>query len=375
MTGTRRRTNGHGSLRQLPSGRWQARFYGPDGQRHSAPGTFDTKLDAAAWLRREVESIELGDWAPPDKASRGMTLDAYSELWLDQRDLRPSTRARYRSILDSRILPALGDVPLQRLSPASVRRWYAELGSETPTARAHAYSLLRSVLATAEDDGLVERNPCRIRGASSTARVHRVVPATLGEIQAMTDALPDRYKAMLQLAVWCGPRSGELRELRRGDVDLDEDAGVAVLRIRRGVVLVGGRFIVGPTKSDAGARDVHVPPHVVPILAEHLRAHVGPRRDALLFPAAHDETEHMQPSTLYKVFYPARKAAGRPDLRWHDLRHTGATLAAMAGATQAELMQRIGHSTPQAAQLYQHVAADRGRLIAARLSEIAQAPT
>jgi integrase len=321
-----------------------------------------------------VESLEAGTWAPPDKSARGLRLGEYAELWLEQRALRPSTRARYRSLLDSRILPDLGDVPLSRLSATSVRRWYAEMGAGTPTARAHAYSLLRSVLATAEDDGVIERNPCRIRGAGTPTRVHRVVPATLAEIQALAQAMPARYRAMVLLAAWCGPRSGELRELRRGDVEVDEEAGTALLRIRRGVVLVDGVFVIGPTKSRAGARDVHVPPHVVPALVEHLAEHVEPGPDALLFPAAHDPGEHMQPSTLYRVFYPARKAIGRPDLRWHDLRHTGATLAAMAGATQAELMERIGHATPQAAQLYQHVAADRGRLIAERLSEMAQEP-
>jgi integrase len=81
----------------------------------------------------------------------------------------------------------------------------------------------------------------------------------------------------------------------------------------------------------------------------------------------------MQPSTLYKVWYPAREAAGRPDLRFHDLRHTGATLAAATGATLAELMARLGHSTPAAAMRYQHAAADRDQAIAEALSGFAAA--
>jgi integrase len=74
---------------------------------------------------------------------------------------------------------------------------------------------------------------------------------------------------------------------------------------------------------------------------------------------------------LYAVFYPAREAAGRPDLRFHDLRHTGAVLAASTGATLAELMARLGHSTVGAAMRYQHAAADRDKVIAAALSELA----
>jgi len=75
------------------------------------------------------------------------------------------------------------------------------------------------------------------------------------------------------------------------------------------------------------------------------------------------------PSTLNGVFYPAREAAGRPDLRFHDLRHTGATLAAATGATLAELMARLGHSRPGAARRDQHASADRDRVIADALSK------
>ena len=78
---------------------------------------------------------------------------------------------------------------------------------------------------------------------------------------------------------------------------------------------------------------------------------------------------YLTPGGLYDWYYPARRAAGRPDLRFHDLRHTGATLAAATGATIAELMRRLGHSTAQAAMRYQHAADDRDRAIAEALSE------
>ena len=78
-----------------------------------------------------------------------------------------------------------------------------------------------------------------------------------------------------------------------------------------------------------------------------------------------------RPSSLYAVYHPAREAAGRPDLRFHDLRHTGAVLAAATGATLAELMARLGHSTVAAAMRYQHAAADRDKAIAEALSKLA----
>jgi hypothetical protein len=130
-----------------------------------------------------------------------------------------------------------------------------------------------------------------------------------------------------------------------------------------------GRLVKGP-KSEAGKRTVSIPPHLVPLLREHLAENVT-GRDGLLFPSAGDPTKHLSHSTLNKVFLAAREKAGRPDLAFHDLRHTGAVLAAATGATLAELMARLGHSTPAAAMRYQHAAADRDKAIAAALSELA----
>ena len=179
---------------------------------------------------------------------------------------------------------------------------------------------------------------------------------------------------MTLLAAWCAMRFGELAELRRGDLNLR----TGIIHVRRAVVRVDGQAIIGTPKSDAGTRDIAIPPHLVPLIKQHLKDHVGPGKDALLFPGA--DRGHLNPSTLYGRkptktkpgygFYAARAAADRPDLRWHDLRHTGAVLAASTGATLAELMGRLGHSTPGAALRYQHAAQGRDIEIAKRLSAL-----
>ena len=336
----KRRAAGAGTTRQLPSGRWQARFQAGDGVMRPAPVTFDTKLDATAWLKAQAGEVERGTWAAPEQKARGVrTLGQYADVWLGARELKPRTRALYRDLLDQLIRPTLGDVPLDRVGPTTVRNWYATLDPSTPTRRAHAYSLLRSVFTTAVSDDLVPTNPCRIRGAGAARKVHATKVASLGELEVIVEAMPSRYRAMVLLAAWCGLRFGELTELRRGDVDLE----VRVLRVDRGVTRAGGEVFIGDPKSEAGRRTVALPPHLVPVLQEHLRRHVGDPSSALLFPARHGG--NMAPSALYAVWYPAREAAGRPDLRFHDLRHTGATLAAATGATLADLMQRLGHST------------------------------
>lgn len=165
--------------------------------------------------------------------------------------------------------------------------------------------------------------------------------------------MPDHLKLMVLLATWTACRFGELVELRGGDVDLDE----AVIRIRRAAVRVDKGWTVGDPKSEAGKRDIALPPHIVPAVKEHLAKHVDKRADSLLFPAKNGG--YLQPSTFQRHFYRGRDKAKRPDLRLHDCRHTGAVLAAQAGGTLAELMARLGHSTPAAAMRYQHSAAMR----------------
>ncbi|MGO0578128.1 tyrosine-type recombinase/integrase [Ornithinimicrobium panacihumi] len=379
MTSTtqpKRRDYGSGSVRMLPSGKPQARFRGPDGKRYSK--TWDTMRNARKWLSDMEESVRraeyLGEeWQPPTTDTQARikahdTLAAYAETWLAERDLKPRSRAHYRKLLDQHILPVLGDRRPKSITPDVVRAWYAGLDKSTPTMRSHAYSLLRTIFTTAVQDGLADANPCHIRGASNAKRVHKIEPLSTAELTALVEAMPQRYRAMTLLAAWCGLRYGELTELRRKDIDLAR----GVVNVRRGVTRVGGEFIVGTPKSDAGVRDVAMPPQVVDALREHMATSIAGGREGLLFPAA-DGVSHLAPSTLYGVFYPARQAIGRPDLRWHDLRHTGAVLAAQVGATTAELMGRLGHSSPGMAMRYQHTAKGRDAAIAAALGRLSSA--
>ena len=362
-----------GSISKQRSGRFRARYTGPEGRWHNAPYTFLTKTDARAWLTTEHAKLIAGEWTPPavrqaakvtELKRRSVPFGQYADAWLVSRDLRPRTRTDYRSILDRHLVPAFGTTPVEAITPELVRSWYAGLDSSKPTMRAHTYALLRTILATAVEDDLVPANPCRIRGAGRSARVRDIKPATLAELNVIVDNAPEKYRLMVLMSAWLGLRFGEVTELRRRDIDLT----AGTVRIERAVSRAAGGFVVGPPKTDAGVRAVAVPPHLVPAIRDQL-TRVPADQDALLFSTP--VGRHLAPSTVYRWWYPARDAAGRPDLRWHDLRHTGATLAAATGATIAELMRRIGHSTPAMAMRYQHAADDRDRAIADALSDIA----
>jgi integrase len=366
-----------GRLRKLPSGRYQASYKGPDNQIHTAPRTFGAKVDAESWLSDRRKEIDRELWNPgagqETKRKPDVTFGEYAQKWLANRTvkgrpLRPRTIEHYEKLLKQHIYPTFEKKPLRSITADMVDKWYAKTATSTPTIRAHCYSLLRTIFESARTgrNRLVEINPCLITGAGTTERKVKPKPLNPGQLAILVAAMPDEYQAMTLLACWGALRFGELVELKRRDIDLED----GVINVRRAAVRVHGGWVVGPPKSDAGVRDVTLPPHIIPALKRHLTEHVGPQQDALLFPAK--SGSHLQPSTLQRHFYKARAKAKRPDLRWHDLRHSGAVLAAQTGATLAELMQRLGHSTPQAAMRYQHAAQGRDKQIAEALSILAQ---
>lgn len=372
MTSKRAPKREFGTIRQRANGRWQAYYMGPDQGFHRPPSTFDTKADAESWLMAERRLIQREEWTPAvsrrAKALRATeTFGPYAEAWLQSREVKPRTHALYRRHLDRFLLPEFGQMSLRDITPPVVRVWHSSLDPRTPTQRAQVYALLRAILNTAVSDDILMSNPCRVRGAGVARRARRVEPASLSELEVIVDEMPERYRVLVLVGAWCGLRFGELAELRRADVDLRS----GVLRVRRGVVRIDGAVTVGTPKSDAGVRDVSIPPHLIPFLEDHLSRFVGASPSALLFSSVKDPVVQLHPNTLYRHWYRARAKVGRPDLRIHDLRHTGAVLAAQTGATLAELMARLGHSTPAAALRYQHAAQGRDAEIAARLSSMA----
>lgn len=358
-----------GTVRKLPSGRWQARMQYPDGLRRNAPSTFVKKGDATAWCRAQEADVARGVWAPQQHAATmSVSVEDYANRWLvtrkvKGRPLADRTRAGYRDLLDRFILPTFGPGPIHLIDKAAVEDWYEEIAEDRPVYRAKAYGLLRTILASAVDDGHLVANPARIRGGGASERRHETRILEPDELAMMTAAMPPRYRALVQLSYWTGVRFGEATELRRKDLDMKR----GVLTVRRAVVLADGRFIVKTPKTRAGVRSLVLPSAVLPYLEEHLREHVQPGPDALLFPSRTDPTQHLRQSALARVFYPAREAIERPDFRWHDLRHTHLTNYARY-ATAAETMARGGHSTAAVSLRYQHAAAGRDAAIMSQMS-------
>src|SRR5262249_50488109 len=159
--GTRRR---FGAVRQLRSGRWQARYLGPDGVMRPADETFASKTEAERWLTRTEAQILDSDWIDPEAGK--VSLESYATAWIVERpNLRPKTVQLYQYLARRHLLPRLGSSAVNAITEAQVRRWRKELldSGASPVTTAKAYRLLKAILNTATDDGLIRRNPCRIK--------------------------------------------------------------------------------------------------------------------------------------------------------------------------------------------------------------------
>ena len=380
----RRRRSGFGTVEKLASGRYRTRWFEPNGRRVTGERTFLTITDARAFLATVETDLLRQTYRAPRRTTH--TLGDYGARWVEVRSgLKDSTRHQYGIDFRRHVDPYLGRLTLDKIEPATVREWHGELAGDLRSALAkpggstagrrdgsatvaRAYRLLRSILQTAVDDELLARNPCRIRGASDPRSSERPT-LSIPEIGALAAAVPARYRAFVLLAGFSGLRAGELAALRVRDLTL---AGQApCVRVSRRFYRVAGVLTVETPKSEAGSRTVALPAFVAAALREHLAAHrPDVEREDLVFTTlgGRDVLDGCS-----QVLRRALDRIGRTDCRPHDLRHSALTAAAEHGATMATLMQMAGHSTPDAAQRYQHATQDHAQRVAAALDVSAAA--
>ena len=253
MAGKRR----FGAVRKLPSGRWQARYLGPDGVLRPADETFATKGEADQWLVKKEAEILAGEWIDPD-AGR-VLLSVYASKWLAERPkMRASTRARCEPLIRLHISPYLGDKPINEIRPAHIRTWHKQLTDKRVGAAtiARAYQLLKAVFNTAvKDDEAIKRNPCRINGAAAYSPKERPV-LSISQVFAIAGQVPARYRATVLLATFGALRWGEVAGLRRRNLDLR----ACTVKVETTVIELGGKLLTNQEpKSEASRRLVAFP--------------------------------------------------------------------------------------------------------------------
>jgi len=195
--------------------------------------------------------------------------------------------------------------------------------------------------------------------------------------------MPARHRLLVLLAAWCGLRFGELTGLRRRDINLDEET----ITIEQAAVTVGTDDHHAEVRRQPTDRLPAPTRH--PDVRHHSATFTAPGANALVFPGT--DGQPLSPGQVYghaprydtgtgkrkhpgNGFYKARHQIGRPDFRFHDLRHFAATMAAISGATTKELMQFAGHSDIHVAMRYQEAVTDRKRDLAHRMAALAGVP-
>ena len=341
---------------RINTGAYQVRYLGPDGKRHSK--TFTHLEDAKYWHAFERRMIDQGEWTPPAVRDRRQSAAALTvSEWAEQRIHAWSTRSRspivgstvedYNRTFRLRIEDVLGDTPVSLLTPAKVRSWHEGL-PDTPTINGKSYDLLKHLMNAAINDELIAANPCRIVGAGKPRAKGAAEALSVTEVKPYLDAVEEYYRPALAVAVLGGLRSGELRGLRRRDLDMEQGSVRIAGAIRREQV-TGGEYkrTYADTKTPAGKWVVYLPATVLDYLAPWLETRAF-APDDLLFPARRTR-KTMNETVLASAHRRAAKIIGRPTLTLHNLRATAATLAKQAGMTDREVQRRFGH-TPAAVQ-------------------------
>jgi integrase len=358
-----------GTVRQLPSGRWQVRYRDAAGVRHSK--TFATKNEATRHLAAVETDTARGAWIDPRRSHT--TFAIWIEQWRRTTvGLAPATQARYDSLLRTHLLPSFGNRPLLAITKTAVKEWHAKLlarvndGELSVNTVAKTYRLLAKIMRDAVDAELIVASPCTLRGAGQD-QVKEMRTATPEQVADLTRHVPVQYRAMILLAAWCGLRLGELAGLQRRDVDVLR----RTVSIKRQLQWANRTPILRPPKTAAGRRTVAIPEVVVVALREHLTALGDADAEAFVFPSPDGQPLRSE-NFRQRVWHPAARAAGVEGLRFHDLRHAAGTMAATTpGATIKDVQARLGHASVAAAIRYQHAAVERDRLIADHLDAIA----
>lgn len=332
------RARDFGSVRKLDSGRWQARYRGPDGQRRAAPTTFKTEREASRWLSLKEAEIARGEWVDPNAGK--ISVVEWGERWLAsvRESLKPKTFASYESLFRALVVPAFGNRELRLVRPINVAEWITAMKRRNLSASRirQAHVVLSQIMKSAVQNELIYNSPCQ---NTKLPRLPRTEPHILADDEvrrliAVSDAPLD---LIVQTLAYAGLRIGEVFALRRGRIALK--AGQIV--VAETLVEIGGRLSFGTPKSHE-MRVVKIPAFLVKAFAAHMEKMTDKDPSALLFVGRTGKPLHYNAWRTWK-WDPAVKAAELEGVTPHDLRATHATNVANEHGVMAAAA-RLGHS-------------------------------
>lgn len=325
--------------RKLPSGRWQGYYRDPTRKirRASERGTFVRKSDASTAAQEQERAIRHGNWTDPSLAK--MLFSAWAPHWLAMNlHQRPTTRARDESYVNVHLMPAFGHMSLGGIEPIDIQDFVAKLAPRrAPATVAIAHRLMASIMASAEASGYISRSPCRgVKLPRIEQQEMRFLSAT--ELERLAQTVPERFRALVLTTGYIGLRWGEAAGLKRSRLNLLK----AKLEVAEILTEARGTLAFGEPKTKASRRTLTLPAFLVEELASHLEQHsTSPE---LIF-AGRDGAPLRRNNFRRRVWLPATQRAGLGGLRFHDLRHTAASLLIAQNVHPKVIQARLGHSS------------------------------
>jgi len=354
----------HKRVRTNATGKLTTRWYvvvdtgvDQDGKRRQKwHGGFATRREAEIERARIVNDLHTGGYVAPDR----LTLSEWvRESWMPMTltRVKPSTYDSYRSNMETHVLPALGNRPLQQLTPPMLNALYADLLSRgngrgplaAKTVR-YIHTIIHKALTDAVDAGIL---PANIAERSKPPRPNRCRARKIecwepGELAAFLRAVEGtRLEAAWRIAAMTGMRRGEVLGLRWSDVDLDASR----LAVRNAIVSVAYEVLESSPKSHQ-ARVIDLDATTTALLRRHrerqqtAREEFGDKNDDCDLVICAEDGTPIHPQSFSQAFVRVIERAGLRRIRLHDLRHTHATIAVKAGVPVKVISERLGHESP-----------------------------
>lgn len=332
-----------------------------EGRKQHTKGGFRAKKDAQHFLNETMAAIQGGTFSEPTKVTFGEFL---TMRWLPTRRMavRESTYASYRGLVERHVIPELGHIPIQQLSPDRLDRFYADLVAKMLSAKTvrNIHVLVHRALRDAVRKNLIPRNVADAADPPKLNRANRDEMKTWnpGPLRAFFEGIAEhRLAAAYILAATTGMRRGEVLGVRWRDIDFEARR----LHVRQTVLSVEYRLTYGRPKTLRGERKIALDLETVRILAEHRAAQDHERGligdgyadNDLVF--AREDGNPIHPDYFSQTFDRTVKRLKLPKIRLHDLRHTHATLGLAAGIHVKVMSDRLGHATTAFTQdIYMH---------------------
>lgn len=378
-----RRGHGEGSIYRRSDGRWAASFSLDGGKRKTFYGK--TRKEVQEQLKTALHQQQQGILATGPQQK----VEQFLPHWLEnvhKQSIRSRTYERYEEIIRLHLVPGIGHHQLQKLSPEHLQSFYTKKLEEglSATTINHFHNVLHKALETAVRWNLIARNVCDLVSPPRRKR-YEIQPLSVEQVQQLLAATRDhRLEALFLLALATGMRRGELLGLKWQDINFQSET----LQVRRMLTRVptkvrkpqGATYVEAEPKTEKGRRNILLPQFVLEALKQHRVLQLEARRAAGVAWQEHDYVfctsvgTHLHPTRdVLNQLKVLLAKAGLPDIRFHDLRHSSATMLLSMGVHPKIVQEILGHSQiSMTMDTYSHVLPTMQKEAMSKLNELLQ---